>query len=936
MNAAELMLRSGLEVVQKSELEAERKSVEQTSAERKSVGELAKQLSEVKAVASAQEAGVTLRLAGLKRSDYRGRLPRSLRKPRALMGKRKRKILDNYREIASSALFDPRWYLETYPDVARAGVDPVEHYLRTGSSEGRNPGPHFSTGDYLRANPDVRIAGVNPLLHFLQHGAREKRALWPEKGGDPSPFSSEAGASNAGQSAGHGRDVAPFQHAPPQVSLVRRLRSRWVPGSPTSAARRLITAHGLFDDAFYRAQAAGVGRDAITHYLETGRSSGLWPHPLFDPTWYLERHADVREAGIDPFIHFLQAGGQEGRWPNAFFDPRWYVARASGAQLSAEILRHYLEVGAPAGIDPSPKFDLAWYIEYNPDVAAAGVNPFVHFLHHGRAEGRLPRKPTAHKDGEEVGRAHLQCLKYETPGVEVALFVTHSSDGRVKPHVRRYVEALTAQGIDVFLLMAADRVFQEDAGWVKTAPKALFVRENVGFDFAYWAHILRRHRELYNREILYLLNDSLFGPVNDDAFAAMIAKVRASSADVVGLTENRERGWHIQSYFLAVKKGALGSYAFQNFVLGVRSHQDKDDVVNAYEVTFAPSMREAGLAVEALYKSRSFLNTTIYHWRELLDEGFPFLKVMTARDDIPGVDKRGWREILESLGYDVRLADACLAGFENAAPGERPPRGASLIGPGYVEIYPGAPRLAFISPFNFDNGLGVAGRGYAQALMHTSIAHNLLAIRPPFHIHKRASPSIDRLDFVGAADVAVLQVNPDGWDALVTSDQKAAFEMAWRKVGLFFWESSNLPPEYVDAARKLDAVWAPSSYCADAFRAAGARRVDVIPCVVESFAHNAPEEQRVVLRRELGLASDECVVLYSFDASSYLIRKNPVALALAFDASGLWREGWRLVLKTKHLEHSPDSEARELAVLAAKIAGVLLVNRRWARLSCGH
>jgi glycosyltransferase involved in cell wall biosynthesis len=708
---------------------------------------------------------------------------------------------------------------------------------------------------------------------------------------------------------------------------LKRLRSRWLPDSPTRAARRVITAHGLFDEAFYRAQAADVGRDSITHYIETGGSSGLWPHSLFDPAWYLEKYPDVRDAGIDPFVHFLQAGGQEGRWPNAFFDPRWYVARASGAQLSAEVLRHYLEVGAPAGINPSPEFDLAWYIEYNPDVAAAGVNPFVHFLHHGRAEGRLACKPAVYKDGEEVGRAHLQCLKYETPGAEVALFVTHSSDGRVKPHVRRHIEALAAQGIDVFLLIAADRVFQEDAGWIKSVPRALFIRENIGFDFAYWAHILRRHRALYNREILYLLNDSLFGPVNDDAFAAMIAKVRASVADVVGLTESRECGWHVQSYFLAVKKGALGSFAFQNFVLGIRSHQDKDDVINAYEVTFAPSMREAGLAVEVLYKSDSIFNSTIYHWRELLEEGFPFLKIMTVRDDIPGVAKTGWREILDSLGYDVRLADAVLASYGGAAPGEHLPRGASLTGPGHAEIYPGAPRLAFISPFNFDNGLGVAGRGYVQALMHTSIAHNLLAIRPPFYIHKRVSPSIDRLDFVGAADVAILQVNPDGWDSLVTSDQKAAFEMARRKVGLFFWESRKLPPSYVDAARKLDAIWAPSSYCAEAFQAAGAHRVDIIPCVVEACGQNVSEEERVALRRKLGLASDERVILYSFDASSYLIRKNPAALALAFDATGLWRDGWRLVLKTKHLEHSPDSEAQELAVLAGKIAGVLLVNR---------
>src|SRR5580698_3738927 len=79
--------------------------------------------------------------------------------------------------------------------------------------------------------------------------------------------------------------------------------------------RRALTSHGLFHEAFYRAQASDIGRDAIRHYLETGQSSGLWPHPLFDPTWYLEKYPDVRDAGIDPFLHFLQDGGKEGRSP---------------------------------------------------------------------------------------------------------------------------------------------------------------------------------------------------------------------------------------------------------------------------------------------------------------------------------------------------------------------------------------------------------------------------------------------------------------------------------------------------------------------------------------------------------------------------------------------------------------------------------------------
>src|SRR5207237_3660212 len=32
---------------------------------------------------------------------------------------------------------DRVWYLSTYPDVAAAGVDPVEHYVRWGWREGR-------------------------------------------------------------------------------------------------------------------------------------------------------------------------------------------------------------------------------------------------------------------------------------------------------------------------------------------------------------------------------------------------------------------------------------------------------------------------------------------------------------------------------------------------------------------------------------------------------------------------------------------------------------------------------------------------------------------------------------------------------------------------------------------------------------------------------
>ncbi len=76
-------------------------------------------------------------------------------------------------------LFDSDWYLQQNADVAKARLDPVQHYLEYGAAEGRNPNALFDTKAYLAANEDVRGSPLNPFLHFVLYGFREGR--------DPSP-----------------------------------------------------------------------------------------------------------------------------------------------------------------------------------------------------------------------------------------------------------------------------------------------------------------------------------------------------------------------------------------------------------------------------------------------------------------------------------------------------------------------------------------------------------------------------------------------------------------------------------------------------------------------------------------------------------------------------------------------------------------------------
>ena len=77
--------------------------------------------------------------------------------------------------VQSSGLFHAEWYLQTYPDVAKEGVDPLEHFLRHGAAEGRNPSTEFVTEYYLSMYPDVREAEMNPLLHYIKFGRQEGR-----------------------------------------------------------------------------------------------------------------------------------------------------------------------------------------------------------------------------------------------------------------------------------------------------------------------------------------------------------------------------------------------------------------------------------------------------------------------------------------------------------------------------------------------------------------------------------------------------------------------------------------------------------------------------------------------------------------------------------------------------------------------------------------
>ena len=80
------------------------------------------------------------------------------------------------KEIEESGLFDPNFYRNLIPWLD-GRVDPLNHYLSSGHRAFLDPSRDFSASEYYALHPDVRRAGVNALLHYLDHGRRENRRL---------------------------------------------------------------------------------------------------------------------------------------------------------------------------------------------------------------------------------------------------------------------------------------------------------------------------------------------------------------------------------------------------------------------------------------------------------------------------------------------------------------------------------------------------------------------------------------------------------------------------------------------------------------------------------------------------------------------------------------------------------------------------------------
>jgi lipopolysaccharide biosynthesis protein len=360
--------------------------------------------------------------------------------------------------------------------------------------------------------------------------------------------------------------------------------------------------------------------------MEVWAAQESWHSPKHMPVDILEYHfecglvgfsAKAVSAGIlDDFVKRFEQYPVLSRIGQSYKFEHWVAAHAIGLNL---------RVGAFAKVedDPTinPLFDswrqaIAWYkspilavelVRDDPkqtfsfEELASLVDPSFYDLslipkHSARVA--LSIKPAPHQTVEIKVAKRIDRSPFESDEI-LCIFSHFDADGRVRPYVLRFLQALEEVGCE-FIFVTSSTNEAELAKLPKSVRRILRKSpesepaRDIG---AYWLALSDLTPQDLRFKRYLLTNDSVFFPLADHK--RMFEEMNAKSLDLWGIVETVQLRWHIQSYFWNFSAKSFKEFFLPTFLADYRFESSRWDMIRNYETRFPNLVRDAGYSVGA-------------------------------------------------------------------------------------------------------------------------------------------------------------------------------------------------------------------------------------------------------------------------------------------------------------------------------------------------
>ncbi len=265
----------------------------------------------------------------------------------------------------------------------------------------------------------------------------------------------------------------------------------------------------------------------------------------------------------------------------------------------------------------------------------------------------------------------------ENSSEKLCIFSHFDRNHLIDEYVIYYLQELHKLGCDIVFVSGSEQLEIKEIEKISALCKRIIIKQNIGLDFCAWKLGLVQMPNYDRYKQIVFANDSVYGPLFD---LGHLFKVMAERQfDLWGITDNFQKHYHLQSYFLVFNQEGIKNEFFRRFWKQVKFFKSKQVIINQYEIGLTQQAIKAGLRLgvfcnynyvinfvsrehpvfynDVISKNSPVVNPTLFLWKFLIQKcGCPFLKVHLLRDDHGRVKINDWKEVLEqATNYDTHL-----------------------------------------------------------------------------------------------------------------------------------------------------------------------------------------------------------------------------------------------------------------------------------------
>lgn len=206
----------------------------------------------------------------------------------------------------------------------------------------------------------------------------------------------------------------------------------------------------------------------------------------------------------------------------------------------------------------------------------------------------------------------------------LTLFSSYFETGLMPKYIRYYLEYLRPHSTTLIYITTDDKkLSSEDIEWLNTHTDEFLQVKNEGFDFGMWQKALNKYNA-FEYDELCLANDSCvcFSDLNQ-----YFEWHNTTIAEMTSMTSSNQVAFHLQSFFLTIKKSILHSVVSYIKEISITDSTILE-VIAKGEVGLSQYLIKENIKIEGWYtcSPSDMGNPTFAHAVDLINFGVPLVK----------------------------------------------------------------------------------------------------------------------------------------------------------------------------------------------------------------------------------------------------------------------------------------------------------------------